>query len=127
MGKFTLQYGFFALVLALLALGLQIFFSEALIIHGYFWLLFLVIAVVTYLAYFFTRMGVLNGGNGSILSIMLGIVFKFFFCLIVVLIILLKLTENQLVFVWNFFSLYFCFSLFELIFLLRILRHQNKT
>ena len=54
------------------------------------------------------------------------ILVKLLFCMVLVLVYLLKFKVNDIIFVANFISLYFLFTAFEVYALLCNLRHQNK-
>ncbi len=123
---FLYRFLTFSAALALVAAGLQYAFGHTRILSPHFWVLFAVLALVTIAAYLLAAWGIRIGGQWSVLSIMGSIFFKFLFALVAVWIILRKQTDNQTIFVLNFFSVYFCFSVFEVICLLRNLRHQNK-
>ena len=92
-----------------------------------FWVVFLTIALLTLIAFILSWFGIQKGGDISVFTILGGIVLKLLFCMVFVLVYLLKFKVNDIQFVVNFFSLYFLFTAFEVYCLLRNLRHQNKT
>lgn len=91
-----------------------------------FWVIFGTIALLTLLAYIFSWIGIRKGGEFSIVAIMGGILLKLLFCMVLVLVYLLKFKVDDIVFAANFISLYFLFTAFEVYALLCNLRHQNK-
>jgi hypothetical protein len=92
-----------------------------------FWVVFGTIAFLTLIAYLLSWIGIRKGAEVSVFTILGGIVMKLLFCMVFVLVYLLKFRVNDIQFVLNFFSLYFLYTAFELYCLLRNLRHQNKT
>lgn len=92
-----------------------------------FWVVFATIAFLTLIAFLLSWFGIRKGGETSVFSILGGVVLKLLFCMVFVLVYLLKFKVNDIQFVLNFFSLYFLFTAFEVYCLLRNLRHQNKT
>lgn len=92
-----------------------------------FWVVFGTIALLTLIAFMLSWMGIKKGAEVSVFAILGGIVMKLLFCMVFVLVYLLKFKVNDIQFVVNFFSLYFLYTGFEVYCLLRNLRHQNKT
>ncbi len=92
-----------------------------------FWVVFGLIAFLTLIAYVLSWIGIRKGAEVSVFTILGGIVMKMLFCMVFVLVYLLKFRVNDIQFVVNFFSLYFLYTAFEVYCLLRNLRHQNKT
>ena len=92
-----------------------------------FWVVFGTIAFLTLIAFILSWLGIKKGTDVSVFAILGGIVMKLLFCMVFVLVYLLKFKVNDIQFVVNFFSLYFLYTGFEVYCLLRNLRHQNKT
>lgn len=92
-----------------------------------FWVVFGTIAFLTLIAYILSWFGIRKGAEVSVFTVLGGIVMKMIFCMVFVLVYLLKFRVNDIQFVVNFFSLYFLYTAFEVYCLLRNLRHQNKT
>lgn len=92
-----------------------------------FWVVFGAIAMLTLMAYIFAWIGIKKGGDFSVVAIMGSILIKLIFCMVLVLVYLLKFKVDPIVFVLNFISLYFLFTAFEVYALLCNLRHQNKN
>ncbi|MGK6349785.1 hypothetical protein [Parapedobacter sp. DT-150] len=125
--RFLLYYHGFALLVALAALALQHAFDTITILSPYFWLLFATVFFFTLFAYVLSDRGMRSGGEFSIYFLMGGLFIKLFACLTVVAVLILKYPENKMLTALNFFCLYFLFTLFEVICLLRNLRDQNQT
>lgn len=126
LSKFLLQYLLFTFLLGLTAhLIHQQYPGDGLLIPK-FWVIFGAIALLTLLAYIFSWIGIRKGGEFSIVAIMGSILLKLLFCMVLVLVYLLKFKVNDIIFAANFISLYFLFTGFEVYALLCNLRHQNK-
>lgn len=124
--RFLLSFALYAGGIALIAIGLQHGLAPTEILANNFWLLFLFLFFLTTIVYVLADFGIRKGGEYSVFSILGGIVIKLLFALSLFLVVLLKGSDNQLVLGLNFFSIYFLFTTFEVIILLRKLRHQNK-
>jgi hypothetical protein len=124
--RFTLFYGIFGLVLALLSYLLSVLFQGHALLASNYWLIFLFLFFLTYIAYLVSYFGIQKTPQTGVLAMMGGIILKLLFALSFALVILMKTAENQLVFALNYFSLYLLFTLFEVMSLLRNLRHQNN-
>jgi len=125
--RFLLWYVAFMSAVGIGAYGLQSALPSVELLGPHFWLLFVVIAVLTGTAYWLSDLGVRKGGQTSILSLMGGLSIKLLASLAVVAVVILKFPENKQINALNFFSLYFLFTVFEVICLLRNLRDQNQT
>ena len=122
---FFLAFAGFALVVAGAAWGLQQILLPQIILSTHFWLLLLFLFFLTLIVYVLSVLGLQKDGQTGVLSLLGGIIIKFLLAAGLFLVILLKSNENQLVLGLNFFSIYLLFTVFEVSFLLRILRHQN--
>ena len=127
LSRFIIWYHVFALFVAVLAVGLQYLFHANVILSPHFWLLFVTVFVLTLTAYILSDLGIRKGGELSIYSLIGGLFIKLFACLVVVMVLIIKFPENKMITAYNFFSLYFLFTVFEVICLLRNLRDQNQT
>ena len=127
LSRFIISYHVFALFVAILAVGLQYIFSAHAILSPHFWLLFVTIFVLTLTAYILSDLGIRKGGEISIYSLIGGLFIKLFACLAVITVLIIKFPENKMLTAFNFFSLYFLFTVFEVLCLLRNLRDQNQT
>lgn len=127
LSKFLIQYSVFTFILGSAAYLIdQQNPGEGLLIPK-FWVIFGAIAFLTLLAYIFSSIGIRKGGEFSIVAMMGAILVKLLFCMVLVLVYLLKFKVNDIIFAANFISLYFLFTGFEVYALLCNLRHQNKN
>jgi hypothetical protein len=122
---FIVAFTGYAIVIAGGALALQDWLQPTAVLSPNFWLLLGFLYFLTLIVYVLSVLGIKRGGEAGVLSILGGIIIKFLLAASLFLVILLKSNENQLVLGLNFFSIYLLFTVFEVIFLLRILRHQN--
>lgn len=125
--RFSVYFLGFALVVACAAIALQFLSVDLPLLSPHFWLLFVVVATATFVAYGLSDLGIRKGGELSIFSLIGGLFLKLFACLAVVAVLIIKYPENKMLTAVNFFSLYFLFTVFEVICLLRNLRDQNQT
>ncbi len=125
--RFSLYFLGFALLVACSAVALPFFFDSTPVLSPYFWTLFVVVVVSTFVAYVLSDLGLRKGGELSIFSLIGGLFIKLFVCLAVVAVLIIKYPENKMLTALNFFSLYFLFTVFEVSCLLRNLRDQNQT
>ncbi|WP_293301412.1 hypothetical protein [Pedobacter sp. UBA4863] len=122
--KFTIAYLLYTFVLAGFALAIKQFFPLA--ITDQFWLIFGFISGLTFIAYLLAYMGIKRNPQIGVFAILGSVIIKMLFAMSFVLIYSLKQTKGDMAFALNFFSLYLLFTLFEILGLLRNLRHQNK-
>lgn len=122
---FIIAFTGYAIVIVGGALALQDWFRPTEVLSPNFWLLLGFLYFLTLIVYILSVLGIKRGGEAGVLAILGGIIIKFLLAASLFLVILLKSNENQLVLGFNFFSIYLLFTVFEVIFLLRILRHQN--
>ncbi|WP_421941384.1 hypothetical protein [Pedobacter sp.] len=125
LAKFTSIYFVFVGILIGIVAVLPVLFPNVQILAPNFWLLFGFIAGITYIAYVLVDLGLKRNPQVGIMAIMGSITVKMIFCMAFVLIYSIKVKENGLLFILNFFSLYLLFIVFEMYCLLRNLRHQN--
>ena len=92
-----------------------------------FWVVFGFLAVLTALAYVVALVGFKKGPEISVYVVMAAITIKLILSMLLVLVYLQIYKVNSVVFVAQFFSLYFLFTAFEVYALLLNLRHQNKN
>lgn len=121
--KFFIIYVLYTLLLAGVALVVKQFFPLALV--GHFWLIFGFLAVLTFIAYLLAYVGIHRNPQAGVFAILGSVILKMLFAMSFVLIYSMKQKDAGMVFVLNFFSLYLLFTLFEILCLLRNLRHQN--
>lgn len=125
--RFLVAFSVFTIFLALLALSIQYMAGNTPVLIPKFWVIFGTLAFLTLTAYLVSVYGIRQGGEFSGYTILGTIVFKFLFFLALVAVYLLKFKVNHVLFIANFFSLYFLFTGFEVYCLLSNLRHQNKN
>ncbi|MFC3199193.1 hypothetical protein ACFOET_16325 [Parapedobacter deserti] len=126
LARFLIFYHVFAALVACAAIAVQLLAGAKMVLAPYFWLLFVAVYVLTLVAYVLSDLGIRKGGEISIYSLMGGLFVKLFASLMVVAVLILKFPEYKLITAFNFFSLYFLFTIFEVICLLRNLRDQNE-
>lgn len=124
--KFIVQFAIYSGIVALVPFVVETVFNVKIISH-YFLPLFFFLFFLTLIVYILSYLGIKKGGQTSVLSILGGLTVKMIFSLSIILVLILKTTENQKVLAGNFFYLYFLFTLFEVSGLLCNLRDQNKT
>lgn len=124
LNKFIVSYIGYTGLLAAVALLLSKFFPQ--LIANQFWLVFGFLAVLTFIAYLLAFLGIKRNPQIGVFAILGSVIIKMLFAMTFVLIYSLKQTKSDLTFALNFFSLYLLFTLFEILGLLRNLRHQNK-
>ena len=124
--RLSLAFLSFAMMLAGLAVILRELAPVVLLPPRNFWVVFIFVTGITYIAYTMKVLGLKLQAETGIIAIMASVGVKMVFSMAFVLIYSEKTGDKGGVFVANFFSLYFLFSFFELYTLLRNLRHQNK-
>ena len=124
--KFILFYIIYAAVLAGIAIALPFLFPNVKLLADKFWLVFGFLGGLTFIAYIVAFIGIKRNPESGVLAIMGSIAIKMLFSMAFVLIYSLNHKGKDIVFVLNFFSLYLLFTCFEIYWLLRNLRHQNK-
>ncbi len=124
--RFILFFSFFALAVFGIMKGLATWFEENIRLSPNLIPLFIFLYFLTIIVYFLSIWGMKKGAEYSVYSILGGIVIKMVISLSFIFYLFLKSAENQKVLALNFFSIYFLFTLFEVIVMLRNLRHQNK-
>ncbi len=124
--RFTVYYALYGGVLALIALAIQYGFPDKEWLMPRFWLVFIFLFFLTFIAYGISYLGIKKGGQNGITAILGGIILKLVFAMLLAAVLAVKLSVNQVVFALNYFSLYLSLTLFEVIHLLRNLRDQNN-
>ncbi|RZL45131.1 MAG: hypothetical protein EOP00_18115 [Pedobacter sp.] len=124
--RFILYYLIYTALLAGVAIALPHVFPTVKLLANKFWLVFGFLGVLTFIAYVLAFIGIKRNPETGVMAIMGSIVLKMLFSMAFVLIYSLNNKGKDLVFVFNFFSLYLLFTFFEIYGLLRNLRHQNK-
>ncbi len=124
--RFVLYYSLYTIVLAGIAIALPSIFPTVKLLANKFWLIFGFLCGLTFIAYILAFLGMKRNPETGIMAIMASIAVKMIFSMAFVLIYSLNHKGKDLLFVFNFFSLYLLFTFFEIFGLLRNLRHQNK-
>ncbi|MBY0543325.1 MAG: hypothetical protein K2P75_07965 [Sphingobacteriaceae bacterium] len=124
--RFIGYYLLYTAILAGIATALPYIFPDVNLLATKFWLIFGFLSVLTFIAYILAFIGIKRNPETGILAIMGSIAVKMIFSMVFVLIYSLNHKGKDLVFIFNFFSLYLLFTFFEIYGLLRNLRHQNK-
>jgi len=91
-----------------------------------FWIVFAFMAIITLIVYGVSFIGIKFGGDHQAFIMLAAIVIRLLLSMFFVLFYLSKIKVDGLLFVANFFSIYFLFTVFEIYCLLRNLRHQIK-
>lgn len=122
----VLFYVLFVALLGAIGLGLPMFLPQVKLLSPHFWLAFAFLALITFLAYITALIGIRQAKGAGVMVIMMAFFVKLLSCMVFMLIYSQKQHPVTLIFVFNFFILYFFFTLFEIYGLLCNLRHQNK-
>ena len=124
--KFTLFYVLYNVALVLIAMMLPVLFPGTQLLVSKFWVIFGFLSGITFIAYLLADLGIKKNPDTGIMAIMGAIAVKMLFCMAFVLVYSVKGVEKPVIFMFNFFSLYLLFTVFEISSLLLNLRHQNK-
>ncbi|MES2651759.1 MAG: hypothetical protein V4663_08460 [Bacteroidota bacterium] len=124
--RFILYYLLFTLLLAAVATALPYLFPDTPLLIDKFWVVFSFMVGITFIAYMVAYLGIKRKPEMGVMAIMASIALKMLFCMAFVLVYVLNTAVSSLLFVLNFFSLYFLFSGFEIYALLCNLRHSIK-
>lgn len=119
--RFLLYYFLFTVLIA----GIAMVLPNPFLINK-FWVVFGFIVGITLIAYLVAYIGIKRKPEMGVMAIMGSIALKMLFSMAFVLVYVLKTPVSSLLFVLNFFSLYFLFSGFEIYALLCNLRHSIK-
>lgn len=124
--RFILYYSFFTALVAAIVISLEYIFPATTLLIDKFWVVFSFMVGITFIAYLVAYFGIKKKPETGVMAIMASMTLKLLFCMGFVLVYVLKTPVNRLLFVINFFSLYFLFSGFEIYALLCNLRHSIK-
>ncbi|WP_202985665.1 hypothetical protein [Pedobacter planticolens] len=124
--RFILSYFLFTLLLIGIIIALPYIFPNVNLFISKFWVVFGFIAGITFIAYIVAYLGIKRNPEVGVMAMMASIAVKMLFSMAFVLIYVLKTPVSSLLFVLDFFSLYFLFSGFEIYALLCNLRHSIK-
>jgi uncharacterized membrane protein HdeD (DUF308 family) len=124
--RFILYYFLYTLLLIGIIVALPYIFPTVNLFISKFWVVFGFIAGITFIAYIVAYLGIKRNPEVGVMAMMASIAVKMLFSMAFVLIYVLKTPVSSLLFVLDFFSLYFLFSGFEIYALLCNLRHSIK-
>jgi len=124
--RFILYYFLFTLLIAGIVIALPYIFPDTPLFINKFWVVFSFIVGITFIAYLVAYIGIRRKPEIGVMAIMASIALKMLFSMAFVLVYVLNTPVSSLLFVINFFSLYFLFSGFEIYALLCNLRHSIK-
>lgn len=125
--RFFVYFSFLAALVYGAGILAQTLLPQVLILSPNFTLLIGFLFILTLLAFILSYFGIKKSAELGVFALLGGSVLKMIFALTFVFLLFRNSPENQFVLVLNFFSIYFLFTIFEVIVLLRILRDQNKT
>lgn len=125
LGKFVFHFLIYAFFLALLVWIFVQNTDSTIWLSEYFEVLFIFQFFLTIIVYSLSIFGIQKGGEYAVFTILGGVVIKLLLSLSLFLVVYLKGSDNQIVLGLNFFSIYLLLTCFEVIYLLRNLRHQN--
>lgn len=125
-GTTIIHYILFTAAIAGFCLGLPAVFPNNILFIDKFWVVFAFMAGITGIALIVSLLGIQKKPEVGVMSILGSIVIKLLFTMAFVLIYVIKTPVSSRLFLFNFFSLYFLFSGFEIYCLLRNLRHSIK-
>ena len=124
--RFIIYYFLFIFFIAAIVIVMPYIFPTTPLFIEKFWVVFGFLAGITFIAYLVAYIGILRKPEMGVMAIMGSIALKMLFSMAFVLVYVLSTHVNSLLFVLNFFSLYFLFSGFEIYALLCNLRHLIK-
>ncbi len=122
--KFFLLFACINIVL--IAVFLIIGYSQPQYLIPKFWVIYSYFSFITLIIYGLSVLGVRINSEYSVYILLGGIMIRLLLSLVLVLLYITSFKVNHLIFITNFFSLYLCFTIFEIYCLLCNLRHQNK-
>ncbi len=124
--RFIFYYFLFTVLIAGIAIGLPYFFPNKPLLIDKFWVVFSFVTGITLIAYLVAYLGIKRKPEMGVMAIMASVGLKMLFSMAFILVYVLYTPVNRILFVFNFFSLYFLFSGFEIYALLCNLRHSLK-
>lgn len=127
LSRFFLYFSVLVIITGCSACLLEISDPYTVVLIPKFWLVFGFLSATTIIAFTVSYLSMKKDKERSVFGLIGGVVLKLLFCLVFVLIYLIKIKVGNVIFITNFFSLYFLFSAFEMFALLTNLRHQNKS
>lgn len=124
--KFFFIFSFYTLSLSFFCWLLQDIFSFSHFFIPKFWVIFWVMAGITLIVYLVSWFVIKSGGDHQVFTVLGTIVIRLLISMIIVLFYLNQFRVEPVLFVVNFFSVYFLFTTFEIYCLLLNLRHQIR-
>jgi hypothetical protein len=124
--KLNVYFFVFASILALLILALQNFSGFEYIFIAKFWVMFVFVAGITFMAINVCLLAITSSVSNTSFIILSANTIKLLFCMFFALFYLQNFKVNSLYFIVCFFSVYLLFTSFEIYTLLLNLRHLNK-
>jgi hypothetical protein len=124
--RFIVYYFLFTLLIAGIVIALPYVFPNSTLLIEKFWVIFGFMVGITLIAYIVASIGIKRNPEIGVMAIMASFGIKMLFSMAFILVYVLTTPVNRLLFVFNFFSLYFLFSGFEIYALLCNLRHSIK-
>lgn len=128
--KLSRFYAGFAVLSALLAIAIILigrYFPDRHLLLDHIWGIYVFFAGTTFLAYMLGHIGIKKGSDMSVMLVLGGVGFKLLACMILALVYLYNFKVDKLVFLSNFFILYFTYTAFEIYSLMATLRAQKTT
>ena len=125
--KFIVSFSAFAVIIAVFIALIQRIVSTQVILIDKFWIIYFTTYALTVIAFYVSDKSIKNGDQLSAYKVLGMIVIKLLFFLSLIALYIIKFKVNPILFIANFFPVYFLFTVFELSCLLGNLRHQNKT
>jgi hypothetical protein len=123
--RFIIYFLLFNIALAIAPWVAQTVYSANNMLIPGFWGLFAVFSIITLNIYLIAswQMRISNKASGQ--ALLGSVAVKFLICMVIVLVYLIKNTVDPILFLLNFFYLYFFHTVFEIYCFLRNLRNQN--
>ncbi len=124
--KFFLLFIIVTTITALLFWCLQYFNADKIVLIPKFWLLFGFVAGITLVVYCISVMAIKRNDKSAAFILLSALVLRMLLSMILILFYLQKFKVDGVLFIINFFSIYFLYSIFEIYCLFINLRHPNK-
>ena len=124
------RYILFFIAFTIILVAASWFLKDFLELSAYFipkyWVIFGFMGGVTLIVYMVSWIGIKRGGESQVLITLGAIVIRLLSSLLIILFYLMNFKVDPVIFIINFFSIYFLFTVFEISCLLVNLRHQIK-
>lgn len=126
MKLFTIQWISFTLMMIAISMFLAHQMAPKVVLVSIYWYLLAFMSILSFVSFTVVHYANQKGSEAGINGMMIGIGIKLFLSMILLVIVGKKMHLDKVLFMVNFFSLYFLFSFFEIRAMLRNLRHQNS-